>query len=583
MNKLSNDEINNIRNSVNIVDIVSTYIPLTKRGKNHFGVCPFHDDRDPSLSVSEEKQIYTCFSCGATGNVFTFIMDYDHVSFYDSLKKVADAGGITFDFGNFKPTVKKYNELYEIYEVAQLFYQNNIYTEQGTNAREYLFNRGFNEDVIKEFGIGLSLKDNEMLTKLLLKKKFEVDNLIKSGLVVNNNYGHNDIYYNRIMFPLTDITGKIVGYSGRIYNNEDSAKYINTKETPIFKKGELLYNYHRAIDECRQKKQVIIMEGFMDVIRCHASGIKNTVATMGTAITKNQALLIKKIAPDVIICFDGDDAGARATMACSNELMNIGVVPKIVRLENHMDPDDYIKGYGVERFKYKLEKAMNIMDFKLLYLKNNRNLGNSSEMANYINDVLRELNLIDDEILRELTLKKVSDESGIDINILKKQLEQKEKSLTNVLIAKKETKEKPKIINKYIMAEQNLLFYMLKNKEVISVYNKNVSFMPTSRYRFLAQEINYFYREYKYFDLADFFSFVADNEEIIKTVGEIQNLKLKDDYTLEEIDDYVNVIREYHINYECKRLMEQMNKETDAMKKALIAEKIKELKVGIKL
>ena len=293
MSKLSNEEINNIRNSVNIVDVVSSYIPLTKRGKNHFGVCPFHDDRDPSLSVSYEKQIYTCFSCGATGNVFTFIMDYEHLSFYESLKKVADIGGVAFDFGYSKPKVNKHRELYEIYEVAQLFYQNNINTEQGLVAKEYLFKRDFNEDVIKEFGIGLSLRDNEMLTKLLLKKKFLVEDLIKSGLVVNNNYGHNDIYYNRIMFPLTDITGKIIGYSGRIYNNEDTAKYINTKETPIFKKGELLYNYHRAKEESRIKKQVIIVEGFMDVIRCYTKDIKNVVATMGTAITKNQAMLIK--------------------------------------------------------------------------------------------------------------------------------------------------------------------------------------------------------------------------------------------------------------------------------------------------
>ena len=437
MSKLSNEEINNIRNSVNIVDVVSSYIPLTKRGKNHFGVCPFHDDRDPSLSVSYEKQIYTCFSCGATGNVFTFIMDYEHLSFYESLKKVADIGGVAFDFGYSKPKVNKHRELYEIYEVAQLFYQNNINTEQGLVAKEYLFKRGFNEDVIKEFGIGLSLRDNEMLTKLLLKKKFLVEDLIKSGLVVNNNYGHNDIYYNRIMFPLTDITGKIIGYSGRIYNNEDTAKYINTKETPIFKKGELLYNYHRAKEESRIKKQVIIVEGFMDVIRCYTKDIKNVVATMGTAITKNQAMLIKKLTPNVIICFDGDDAGARATLACSNELMNIGVVPKIVRLENNMDPDDYIRTYGVNRFKNKLEKAMNIMDFKLLYFKSNRNVSNSDEMADYINDILKELELVEDEILKELTLKKLSEESGLEIDVLKKQLVQKEKTLPKVLIAKR--------------------------------------------------------------------------------------------------------------------------------------------------
>ncbi|MDD4547539.1 MAG: DNA primase [Bacilli bacterium] len=583
MSKLSNEEINNIRNSVNIVDVVSTYIPLTKRGKNHFGVCPFHDDRDPSLSVSSEKQIYTCFSCGATGNIFTFIMDYDHVSFYEALKKVADIGGIAVDIGYTKPTVQKYGELYDIYETAQLFYQNNINTEYGFSAKEYLNNRGIDEAIIKEFGIGLSLKDNEMLTKLLKKKKFSDEDLIKSGLVVNNNYGHNDIYYNRIMFPLTDISGKIVGYSGRTFNNEDTSKYINTKETPIFKKGELLYNYHRAKDECRLKKQVIIMEGFMDIIRAHSNGVKNVVATMGTAFTKNQAVLIKKLAPEVIICFDGDNAGARATIACSNELINIGIIPKIIRLENNMDPDDYIKEYGINRFQHKIDNPMNVMDFKISYLKNNRNLDNDSDMANYINDVLSELVQIEDDILRELTIKKVSEESGLDIEIIKNQLAQKQDIKKPVTAIAKPIINKPKIIDKYMMAQQNLLYYMLKSKEVITVYNKKVSFMPTTRYRFLAQEINYFYKEYKYFDLADFFSFIADKEDMLKTIGEIMNLNLKEEYTLEEIDEYVNAIKEFHVNNECNRLVEQMKKETDVMEKAKIAEKIRELKVGTNL
>ncbi len=583
MNKLSKEEINKIRSSVNIVDIISSYIPLTKRGKNFFGLCPFHDDRNPSLSVSYEKQIYTCFSCGATGNAFTFIMDYEHLNFYEALKKVADIGGLSINIGEIKPTISKYQDLYDIYEIAQRFYQNNINTEEGKQAKEYLLNRGFNEDVIKEFGVGLSLKNNEMLTNLLIKKKFLKEDLIKSGLVVNNNYGYNDIFYNRIMFPLTDASGKIVGYSGRVYDNDDNAKYINTKETPIFKKGELLYNYHRAQAESRLKKSIIIVEGFMDVIRCYANDIKNVVATMGTAITTKQAILLKKLSKEIIICFDGDEAGAKATLACSNELIKMGVIPKIVRLEKDLDPDDYIRDYGIDKFINKLNKAMSIMDFKLLYLKNNRDLSNSNEMANYVNEVLKELITIEDKILREITLKKISKESGLELELLKNQFLLVEQSNPKVLIAKKPVITKPKTFDKYTMAEQNLLYYMLKSNEVISIYNKKVTFMPTMHYRLLAQEINYFYKENKDFILADFFSIIADNEDLIKTIGEIQSLNLKENYTLEEIEDYVLVIKEYHINDECKRLMDQMNKETDIMEKAKIAEQIKKLKVGIKI
>ncbi len=581
MSRVSNEEINNIRNSVNIVDVISSYIPLTKRGKNYFGVCPFHDDRNPSLSVSPEKQIYTCFSCGASGNVFNFIMDYDHLSFIESLKKIASIGGVKFEFGYTKKENVQHKELYEIYNTSQLFYQNNINTEFGKKAKEYLFNRDFTDDVIKEFKLGLSLKENDMLTNLLIQKKFKYNDLIKSGLIVNNNYGYRDIFYNRIMFPIEDVTGQIVGYSGRTYNEDNNPKYINTMETEIFKKGELIYNYNRAKNECRLKKQVIIVEGFMDVIRCHLNNVLNVVATMGTAVTKKQALLIKKLSPNVIICFDGDNAGSKAMIACADELIKVGIIPKIVRLENKLDPDDYIKEYGIERFKYKIDRAIDVMNFKMIYYKENKNLQNDKEMAEYINIMLNELKGIDDDILVELTLQKLVEDSGININVLKSKL--KGNDSQKIQLAKKESKQEIKTVNKYIMAEQNLLYYMLRNKEVIAIYNNKVSFMPTARYRFLAQEIYYFYKRYKYFDIADFFSHINDNDDLLNTVGEIENLNLKEEFTMDEIEDYIRVIREYHINYECNRLLEKLNKETDVFKKAEIAEEIKKIKIGVGL
>lgn len=582
MRNFKNDEINNIRNGVNIIDVVSSYIPLIKRGKNYFGVCPFHNDTNPSLSVSEEKQIYTCFSCGATGNVFTFIMDYENISFYEALQKVALMVGVNLSYKKTNNTYAKNKELYEIYKIAQMFYFNNINTQDGFQAKQYLNDRGFNDEIIKEFGIGLSLKNNEILTNLLLKKGFVIEDLIKSGLINDTNYEYKDIFYNRIMFPLTNVKGEIVGYSGRIYNNENIAKYINTKETLIFKKGELLYNYYRAKEEIRNKKELILVEGFMDVIRCHSVGIKNVIAVMGTAFTKQQAMLIKKLSSNVIICFDGDEAGQLATLACSTELRKVDINPKVVVLNNNCDPDDYIKINGQEAFLKEIEKAMNIMDFKLISLKKKRDLKNNQDIANYLNDVLDELVNIKDKLLKELTLKKISDEVGIDLNVLKEQLIKKEKNKQNIYIAKKEVIFKKERINKYIMAQQNLLFYMLKDQKVISIYNKRVGFMPTEKYRFLGQEINYFYKEYGNFNLADFFSYLKDNEQLIKTIGEIQSLNLKNEYTLEEIDEYIFVIKEYHINEECNRLLEKMKQETSSVEKAKIANKIKELKVGIK-
>ena len=230
-NTLLNDEINQIRSSVNIVDIISGYIPLTPRGKNFFGVCPFHDDHSPSMSVSKEKQIYTCFTCGATGNVFKFVMNYENVSFLEAVNIVANKAGIKTDI-RVSSKIKrddKYKELYEIYDISQKLYRNNLSASVGLHAREYLSKRGIDADVIKEFGIGLSLKKNTMLSDFLIKKNFKMQAILKSGLVNQNVNGYYDMYYNRIMFPLWNLNGQVVGFSGRIYDTKDSSKYINTQ------------------------------------------------------------------------------------------------------------------------------------------------------------------------------------------------------------------------------------------------------------------------------------------------------------------------------------------------------------------
>lgn len=573
MKMITKDEINYIQNSVDIVDVVSSYIPLNKKGKNFFGVCPFHDDTNPSLSVSKEKQIYTCFSCGATGNVFNFIMDYEHINFYEALKIVSDISGVKVDISELKIN-KKNNELYELYETVQKFYQNNINTKKGILAKTYLKERDIDEQIIKDFGIGLSLNDNTMLYNLLNKKNYLEEDILKSGLINKNDHKFNDVFYNRIMFPIHDVSGKIVGYSGRIYNNEDTSKYINTKASPIFKKGQLLYNYFKAKEECRIKKSIIILEGFMDVIKLYVNNIKNTVATMGTAFTKEQAILIKKIAKDVIICFDGDEAGAKATLACSNELLKVGIIPKIVRLEDNLDPDDYINIKGINKFIQKLENPINIMDFKISYFKGNRNLKDNVEMAKYINLVIDELSKIDDEILRELTIKKISEESHIDENIFRNKL-------TNIPNNnfKIELNEKIDKTNKYNLAEQYLIYYMLKSEEVIKLYKRKVKYLPTYEYRMLALEISNFYDIDKKFNIADFFSNINNNEKIIKLVGNTLKLNLKEEYTIDEINDYINLIDEFNKKDKYCKLKEKLKDEIDLEEKIKIAEQIRRLKM----
>lgn len=579
-NMVLSEQINYIRSSVNIVDIISNYISLVPKGKNFFGICPFHDDHSPSMSVSKEKQIYTCFTCGATGNVFKFVMNYENVGFMEAVKIVADKAGIPFNIGlsSRQRTEDKFKELYEIYDISEKLYRNNLNTSLGAKAREYLEKRGIDATTIKEFGIGLSLKKSTMLTEFLIKKNYRMSSILKTGLVNQNTKGYYDMYYNRIMFPLWNLNGQVIGFSGRIYDTNDSSKYINTKETEIFKKGELLYNYHRAKEPARIENTIIVMEGFMDVIRAYTVGIKNVVATMGTAVTKNQALLIKRMAKNVILCFDGDQAGAKATASCSEVLQEVGVTPVVVRLENNMDPDEYIIQYGYKAFISKLESPMNLMDFKLSYLKGNKDLTNQMDYSNYIKDMLTELSKVEDDILVNLTLQKISDESHLDITFLKNKLNSMKDNvkLKNVIPI---TKEKKVRKNKYEVAEQNLLFYMLSSEEVIHLYKEKNTYLPTERYRVLAKDICHFYKENGYISQADLFTSLEGLDEHIKTLEEISVLSLREDYSKEEIEDYIRIIYIYNVEVQNQKLQQEMKQESDASKKALIAQKIMELRI----
>ena len=572
MNQLTQEQINEIRNSVNIVDVISSYVSLTPKGKNYFGICPFHDDSNPSMSVSPERQIYKCFSCGATGTVFKFIMDFENFSFREAVQKVADLGGIKINLGKVK-AVKKFPELHQIYDLSLKFYINNINTPQGKKAKEYLKNRDVDESIIKEFQIGLSLENDRDLSKILLSK-FKPEDVLESGLVKKNDYGYYDLFYNRIMFPLYDLNGEVVAYSGRIYDRQDNSKYVNTRETPIFKKGELLYNYHRAKEPARQKNHIIVVEGFMAAIRTYINGYKNVVATMGTAVTKTQAHLIKRLAKEVIICFDGDEAGAKGTMSFINELNDIGVIPKVVRLEDNLDPDDYIRQRGKNAFVNKISHPMSALEFKLSYFKKGKDLQNSADLATYIKEVIGEINKINDDILREVTISKVAEESGIDKELLKSHLTETPKKIT----------VSPKIAStiksKYEKAEAALVYHMLSSSEVIKMYDHKVTYMPTTEYRLLAREINEFYKKNGYINEADFLDYIEYDKDIMATIQKINQNNFSDEYSKEEINDYINVIKDYNIKEEIKRLTNKMKDETDPLKQASIAQKIIDLRKG---
>lgn len=573
---MNNDLANEIRRKVDIVDIIGERIPLVSRGKNFFCVCPFHDDSNPSMCVSREKQIYTCFSCHATGNVFTFLMNYEHIDFKEALYYLGDKVGIDVSHISLKRKNTKFDRLYDAYTFSVKYFQNNLFSTAGKMARQYLNSRMINDEIIKEFEIGLALDSRDDLTNLLLKKEYDLSILNKIGLSSNDH----DIYIDRIMFPLYDVSGRVVGFSGRIYKDNGQNKYLNTKETEIFKKGELLYHYHIAKEECRVKKSVIIMEGFMDVIRASTIGIKNTVALMGTALTNNQVALIKRLSNNIILCLDGDSPGIKAMLSIGEMLFSQGIEVKIVALPNDNDPDTFILSEGKDRFLGLIDNAINYSDFKMQQLRSNVDFRSDEEKANYINLVLKEMTKINDSIRVEIVLKRLAKEFDIGYNTLEKRLNDlvtfKDVSKEIELPVKKEIKKK----TKYDKAVEQVLYFMLNNDWIISLVEKEKIVFPSEKSRILSSEIIYFYKKYGYINVPDFYTYVQDKDDILILLNSILVDNYSEHTSTDELYLYFKVINEERRNQEIKRLILLMEKEVDPLEQAKIVEKIRKLRMG---
>ena len=572
MANISYEEILSIQRKANIVDIIRDYVPLTQRGKNYFGICPFHDDHNPSMSVSPEKGVYKCFVCGNAGNVFNFVMEYEKVSFYETVKIVADKIGVSIDISTSKKENTKKSPLYDIYNISYKFYQNNLNTVYGKDAKKYLLNRKIDEDVIKNFNIGLSLSDSE-LCNALKAKGFKDDDIVSSGVAVQNGNNIYDIYKNRIMFPLYDLEGNVVGFSGRIYNQKSESKYINTKETEIFKKGELLYNYHIAKKEARKEKNIIVVEGFMDVIRLSTIGIVNVVATMGTAVTKHQLNLIQKLAPNITLMFDGDKAGEKATNAFIELANGNDSNIKVVRLEDNLDPDEYILTKGKDKMIYNLFHAQSVYDYKLSSYKENIDFNDSKEVSNYINVMIKEFEKIDDDIVREIEIKKLSESTNVSYDLIKSKLKEKEKK---VIITHKPKNIK---INKYEKASKYILYRMINDNNMILYYFNNLSYLPYDIERKLASEIVLFYKKFNSFNLSDFIIYLEDKKELINLVVDISDLKYTEDELNDNIDNYFDVIKESLYNNQIVKLTSELKNESNSVKRMEIAQKIVDLKI----
>lgn len=569
---IDSETVNKIRKSNDIVDVISSYIDLVPKGKNYFGVCPFHDDHSPSMSVSREKQIYRCFTCGASGNVLTFVMNYENIGFVDALKKLGDKVGIHLDIKSSQKD-SKYSEFYDIYKLSTNFYKNNLNSPLGEEARKYLNSRKITEDMIKTFDIGLSLNDS--LSKMLVKK-YDSKKLIDIGLSHEYNGKIADLFLNRIMFPIKDLFGNVVAYSGRKYDNSDAPKYINTKETVIFKKGNVLYNYFSALEEIRRKKEIIICEGFMEVIRLYSIGVKNVVALMGTSFTNDQLEVIKKLNVNVVLNLDNDDPGKLAAFQIGETLSKNGINPSVIVFDRYKDTDELIMNDGADAFHKAYNNRVNYIDYRLHYLKSNKNLNDSVELAKYINEAILSINEIDDDILKEIKAKELSSEFDISLETIKSKLTTKE-------VKPKEIAKPKKIIlnDKYRKSEIRIIYLMLNNKEVIRKYEKNLGFLPNDDMKKLANEVVYFKEINGGWDYADFITYVMNKPWLKESLDIVLNTEQSEEYSKEELEDYFTTIKKFEVEKQINKLTNKMKETLDIEEKIKIAKRIENIKKDV--
>ena len=570
MARIDDETIRKIRESNDIVDVIGSYLTLEPKGKNYFAICPFHNDTHPSMSVSREKQIFTCFVCGATGNVITFVQKKEKISFVEALELLGKNSGIEINASKRKIETSPYKELYDIYNLATSYYKNNLLTRDGEEARKYLNERNLSKDIIDYFDIGLSLQGGLSQS---LTKKFDKNKIIELGLSRDNL---KDMFTNRIMFTIKDNYGNAVGFSGRKYKeNTDEPKYINSKETVIFKKGKILYNYHRAREHIKDKKEIIINEGFMEVIRLHTIGITNAVALMGTGFTKDHLEIIKNLGVNVVLNLDQDEAGKTATITIGRQLQEEGINVTVIIFKGSKDADEYIVEEGKDAFLKSYENRVSFLDFELDYLKKDKDLSAAEDLTEYINNAIETINKISDDILRDIKIKWLSETYNISEDLIRSKV-------TKIEIKKppKENLPPPKKIkyNKYEKSEIRILYLMLNYQEVINYYENNLGYLNDEKRRKLADAIINYKEKNKTFNYADFISYIATNPSLDDVLKEITSYSQLEEYTEEELEDYITRVKEYRVKKQINSLTDKMKNTIDIEEKKKLASRIENIK-----
>ena len=450
MSRISEQTIEQIRSTADIVEVVSGYIELKKRGRNHFGLCPFHGEKTASFSVNAEKQIYKCFGCNVGGGVINFIMEIEGLEFLNALKHLADQYGIQLDIDNSNKNNDITSNLFSIHDDAANIFLDNLKTEEGFEVLSHLQSRGLSNTTIKKFKIGFSLNKKNALLSKLRNNEMRSDAMRSSGLFIDTKTGYMDRFRGRIMFSIFNSAGKITAFAGRVFKSDDPAKYINSPETPIYNKSKILYGLHETKQNIRNQKSVIVVEGYLDFLQLYQAGIKNIVAISGTAFTDQHALQIKRFCEQVYLAYDGDSAGKSAAIRAGYVIIRAGLSPVVIQIPDGLDPDDWVKNQGPEPFLKAIQNGIKLLPFH--YKNYNGNLSSASGKASFVNEVLAEITQINDPVNRELQGRELSEIVGVTAGSIFQ-------SINNALEKQKRRKQfnKSKNTNQQIHNKKQLL------------------------------------------------------------------------------------------------------------------------------
>ena len=471
MVRYSNEIIDEIINSNDIVDVISQYVVLKRSGRNFFGLCPFHKEKTPSFSVSPDKQIFHCFGCGVGGNVIHFVSKIENIDFKETLELLADRAGIilpTLSNIEDNKTLNLKNKIYEINELTAKFYHENLYKPTSKLAQEYIKKRKLDNKTLKSFQIGYSGNLDE-LYKFLKQNNFKDEEILASSLVNKNEKGQFiDRFRKRLMFPIQDIKNRVIAFGGRVLD-DSLPKYINSPENLVYSKGRHLYGLNVA--KKSDLKKIIIVEGYMDAVSLHQRGISNVVASLGTALTEAQGRLLRKYGEQVIISYDSDVAGQAATLRGLEKLNNLGCDVRILQMEDAKDPDEYVIKYGSGRFNNLIEKAISLVEFKVKVLKQSLNIENINDKIKFLNEIAKILSKVDNNIEQELYIDKISEQYNIskeaiyaEVNKLKYSNNKGSKILEKNKINRIQTKETTNKIPEGEIKRENIILSLLVNQ-----------------------------------------------------------------------------------------------------------------------